>query len=83
MDMALSFPDQQLFFTTGRRQGPGLDSIEELALRPAVLARYRDLRRLRYDFPLLLISDGVWAGKVRSLSSVIDELLAEVAPRGL
>jgi ferredoxin len=83
MDMALSFPDQQLFFTTGRRQGPGLDSIDELALRPAVLARYRDLRRLRYDFPLLLISDGVWAGQVRSLSSVIDELLAEIAPRGL
>ena len=83
MDMALSFPEQRLFFTTGRLSGDGLDAIEGLALRPAVFARYRDLARLRYDFPLVLIDKGAQAGTLRSLSSVVDELLAEVAPRGL
>jgi len=83
MDMALSFPEQHFFFTAGRRQGHGLDAIDNLGLRPAVLARYRDLGRLRYDFPLVLINVGAWAGTIRSLSSVIDELLAEFAPRGL
>jgi ferredoxin len=81
--MALSFPEQRLFFTTGRREGPGLDAIDNLALRPAVLARYRDLHRLRYDFPLVLIAGGTSAQAIRSLSSVIDELLADIAPRGL
>jgi len=83
MDMALTFSEQRLFFTTGRRQGEGLDAIDGLGLRPAALARYRDLRRLRYDFPLVLVADGAHAGTVRSLSSVIDEVLAEIAPRGL
>jgi hypothetical protein len=82
MDFALAVPEQRLFFSTGRRQA-GLDAIDRLALRPAVLARYRDLRRLRYDFPLVLVTGGVGAWTVRSLSSVIDELLEEIAPRGL
>jgi hypothetical protein len=83
MDMALHFPEQRLFFSTGRRQGNGLDAIEGLGLRPAVLARYRDLSRLRYDFPLVLVAEGALAGAVRSLSSVVDDMLVENAPRGL
>jgi len=83
MDIALPFPEQRLFFTTGRNEGVGLEAIDRLNLRPAILARYRDLNRLRYDFPLVLVSDGVEAGTIRSLSSVIDEVLAEIAPRGL
>jgi hypothetical protein len=83
MDMAAPAHEQRLFFTTGRRQGEGVDAIESRALRPALLARYRDLARLRYDYPLVLVASGAAAGKVRSLSSVIDEVLSEVAPRGL
>ena len=83
MDMTLSFSEQRLFFTTGRIEGDGLEAIDGLALRPAVLARYRELGRLRYDFPLVLVADGLYAGTLRSLSSVIDEVLAEIAPRGL
>jgi hypothetical protein len=60
-----------------------LDAIEGLGLRPAVLARYRDLSRLRYDFPLVLVAEGALAGAVRSLSSVVDDMLVENAPRGL
>ena len=83
MDMALPASEQRLFFATGRRQGEGLDAIDALGLRPAVLARYRDLSRLRYDFPLVLVHDGAAAETVRSLSSVIDEVLSEMAPRGM
>jgi len=83
MDMVPPLPKQRLFFTTGRRQGQGLDAIDDLDLRPAVFARYRDLTRLRYDFPLVLVEQGAWAGALRSLSSVIDEVLSEIAPRGL
>ena len=79
----LTPPEQRMFFMTGRIQGDGLDAIGGLELRPAALANYRDLRRLRYDFPVVLVSDGAWAGTVHSLSSVVDRLLANVAPRGL
>lgn len=83
MDTTASFQEQGLFFTTGQRQGPGLEAIDGLALRPALLARYRDLTRLRYDFPLVLVDGGPESGKLRSLSSIVDEVLREVAPRGL
>jgi hypothetical protein len=83
MDMIPPVPEQRLFFTTGRRQGHTLDAIDNLDLRPAVFARYRDLARLRYDFPVVLVSEGASAGTIRSLSSIIDEVLSEIAPRGL
>ena len=83
MDMAARHQEQQLFFSTGRRQGEGVDAIDGLGLRPALLARYRDLTRLRYDFPLVLVARGPDAGAIRSLSSVVDEVLQEVAPRGI
>ena len=83
MDMAARYPEQRLFFSTGRRQVEGVDAIDGLRLRPALLAPYRDLTRLRYDFPLVLVDRGPDAGAIRSLSSVVDEMLQEVAPRGI
>jgi hypothetical protein len=83
MDMIPPVPEQRLFFATGRRQGPGLDAIDDLSLRPAVFARYRDLTRLRYDFPLVLVREGVLAGTIRSLSLLVDAVLSEIAPRGM
>ena len=83
MDMATRYREQQLFFSTGRRQGEGIDAIDGLGLRPALLARYRELARLRYDFPLVLVDRGPGAGTLRSLSSVVDEVLQEIAPKGL
>src|SRR5947207_1841104 len=82
MDMALPIPEQRLFFTTGRRQGEGLDAIDGLALRPAVLARYRDLRRLRYDFPLVLVADGVHAAqqrKARDFLNTVERLIVRLS----
>ncbi|HVN36176.1 MAG TPA: hypothetical protein VMU96_13105 [Casimicrobiaceae bacterium] len=81
--MATRAREQQLFFSTGRRQGAGIDAIDGLGLRPALLARYRELPRLRYDFPLVLVDQGPGAGTLRSLSSIVDEVLQEIAPKGL
>lgn len=83
MDMAARQHEQRTFFSTGRRQAEGVDAIDDLALHPALLAPYRDLTRLRYDFPLVLVDRGPGAGMVRSLTSVIDEVITEVAPRGI
>ena len=83
MEKAARYHEQRLFFATGARQGEGVDPIETLALVPAVFARYRDLTRLRYDFPLVLVDRGPGAGTLRSLSSVVDEVLQEIAPKGI
>ena len=83
MDTATRYHEQQLFFSTGRRQGEGVDAVDGLALRPALLARYRELTHLRYDFPLVLVDRGPGAGTIRPLSSVVDEVLQELAPRGI
>jgi hypothetical protein len=82
MDMTATFHEQRLFFTTGQREGEGLDAVDGLALCPALLAPYRDLTRLRYDYPLVLVDRGPAAGELRSLTSVVDEALRETAPRG-
>jgi len=83
MDMATQHHEQRLFFSTGARHGEGVDAIDGLGLRPALLARYRDLTRLRYDYPLVLVGRGPGAGTLRSLSSVVDEVLQEIAPQGI
>ena len=54
MDMQAKHQDQLVFYLTGRIQGSALTPIAKAALRPALLAPYRDLDALRYDFPLVL-----------------------------
>jgi hypothetical protein len=67
------------FFLTGRRPGEYLDSVEGLDLRPALFAGYRDLTPLRYDFPLVLESNGAQGAAVSSLSGLFDKALEKVA----
>jgi hypothetical protein len=75
------------FYLTGNKQ-PGrvdagrLDGLEDIAglnLRPALFAAYRDLSRLRYDFPLVLIDDPQAKNCIEPLSGLIDAILAKVA----
>ncbi|HET7527151.1 MAG TPA: hypothetical protein VFK10_14510 [Burkholderiaceae bacterium] len=85
MDTQTKHQDQLIFHLTGQRQGDGVAAIAGLELRPALLAAYRDLAALRHDFPLVLI-EGPQAAPheaVRSLSSLVDAALKEVAPRGI
>lgn len=70
---------QVTFFLTGRRAGEELAPLDVKRLRPAALAAYRDLTRLRYDFPLVLIDDpaaGDAPAAFESLTALIDAVLA-------
>jgi hypothetical protein len=83
MDMATKFQDHAVFHLTGKRSTDDLEAIDAAALRPALFAGYRDLTRLRYDYPLVLVDGASDAGYVRSLSSLVDAVLRELAPQGL
>ena len=67
------------FYLTGKKTGASLDAVDGLNLRPALFAGYRDLTRLRYDFPLVLLRDGTDAAFVQSLSGLVDGVLHQVA----
>lgn len=73
---------QIAFYLTGRKPGEGLEAIEGLQLHPALFTRYRDLARLRYDFPVVLVPDAKDGAFAQSLTSIVDRLLDEVAPIG-
>ena len=63
------------FHLTGRMaQGEG-DALARSDLQPALLAGYRDLTTLRYDFPLVLIRAGSDGQSVQSLSALFDGAL--------
>ena len=83
MDMAAKFQDQRVFHMTGNRTGDGLAPVDIGSLRPALLAGYRDLTRLRYDFPLVLPEAADGDEYVHSLSGIVTALLALLAPRGI
>jgi len=83
MDMAAKFQDQRVFHMTGNRTGEGLAPVDVGTLRPAILAGYRDLARLRYDYPLILPEAADAGEYVHSLSGVVTQLLSDVAPRGI
>ena len=74
---------QVVFHLTGRRP----DAASEAAvagMRPALLAPYRHLEDLRYDFPLVLSGgDPSTRNYVRTLSGVVDELLRGIAAPGV
>ena len=81
--MDIKLQEHVAFHLTGKRIGVSLESPEGLGLRPALLAPYKDLTTLRYDFPLVLAKSETATDCVRSLSSVIDGVLQQAAPRGL
>jgi hypothetical protein len=62
--------------------GPAVASVAGPALRPALFARYGDLSKLRYDFPLVLVDDEGGGRFLQSLTSVVDGILREVALPG-
>ena len=65
------------FFLTGKRSGDRLDAVDGLDLRPALFTGYRDLTKLRYDFPIVLVRER--DAFVQSLSGVVDGILNQVA----
>ena len=83
MDTAVTFDEQRAFAATSRRGAEGLEAIDALGLAPAAFAPYRELARLRHDFPLVLVRDDKGPGPVQSLSGLVDRVLRDVAPRGM
>ena len=82
MDMAAKFQDQSVFHMTGKRSGDGLSALTT-GFRPALLAAYRNLTRLRYDYPVVLLDSDAGGDYVQSLSAVIGGLIEQLAPRGI
>jgi hypothetical protein len=70
------------FRLSGKRRGGERDRADERDLRPALFAAYRELAKLRYDFPLVLVEGVGDEGFVRTLSGLVDEVLQAIAPRG-
>lgn len=83
--MEADLQSQVAFYLTGRKPegSQQLAAIDGLAMRPALLARYRDLSALRYDFPVVLAPGAAGPECIQPLSGLIDALLAEVAPPGV
>ncbi|MDR0576727.1 MAG: ferredoxin [Candidatus Accumulibacter sp.] len=67
------------FFLSGKANTPNLEVIDRLNLRPALFASYRDLTRLRYDFPLVLVAEPAGGACIESLSGLIDGILDKIA----
>jgi hypothetical protein len=77
-----SLPELAALPPAAKRSGCRPGDAGKPELRPALLARYQDLSRLRYDYPLILTGSDPDNGLVRTLSNVIDGILQEIAPRG-
>ena len=77
--MEADFQTQVAFYLTGKKPGAGLDAVEALDLRPALLANYRDLTSLRYDFPLVLVGNANDRGLAQCLSAIVDVVVHETA----
>ncbi|MGO9007955.1 MAG: ferredoxin [Beijerinckiaceae bacterium] len=67
------------FHMIGKRPGGEPDAADEIDLRPALLAEYRDLSALRYDFPLVLMRNTEGQASVQSLSGLIEDALKGIA----
>ena len=83
MDIAPRLQEHVVFHLTGKRVGAGTEPVEGLHLRPALFARFGDLTRLRYDFPLVLVEPGADGEYARSLSEMLDAALKKIAPAGI
>lgn len=53
-----------------------------LAQRPALFAGYGDLRKLRYDYPLVLVENIAGSARVQSLTAVVDDVIRKSATPG-
>jgi hypothetical protein len=72
------------FHLTGRKIDKDCTDLGELDLVPALLSRYRDLRQIRHDYPLVLVEGGGNPGScVQSLASLTNGVLREIAPEGI
>jgi hypothetical protein len=77
--MQAELREHAAFYLTGKRSDTQGDAVAELGMRPALLAGYRDLTALRYDFPIVLPKDSPEGSIAEPLSVLIDRALDEAA----
>lgn len=70
------------FHLTGQRADLALGAVDGAGMRPALLASYRDLTRLRYDYPLVLVRGAKDGTQLESLSRLVDRALEKAALAG-
>jgi hypothetical protein len=70
------------FHLTGEKPEDARNDLAALGLCPALLSGYRDLTRIRHDYPLVLV-EGQPDRPVRSLSGIVNATLQAIAPRGI
>jgi hypothetical protein len=66
------------FHLTGKMLRGDDDTRGQRELNPAILAGYRDLTVLRYDFPIVLVSSGDDGKPLQSLSELVDAALKNI-----
>ena len=73
---------RQIAFHLTGAPGGDLEPVDS-AVRPALLAPYRDLPALRYDYPVVLVDDAIDEACVCSLTALVDDTLRDSVPRGV
>lgn len=71
------------FHLLGRCSERELDTANDLDLKPVLFANFKDLTKLRHDFPVVLGNYDDDGSFVRSLSDLIDDALRERTPPGV
>ncbi len=77
--MEAELQTQIAFHLSGKQYASEPAGSQGADVRPALLARYRDLTALRYDFPLVLLQDAGDKGYVQCLSGIIDNVAHAIA----
>lgn len=91
IQMSMNTQDLVAFRLTGKRPvHSGDDASTVMAdaaagstLRPVLFAGYSDLTSLRYDFPVILVDGSHPATPLRSLTSVMNDVIDALAPKGI
>lgn len=80
--MSVEMQEMIHFHLTGKRARGAVAGVPGTDTCPALLVPIRDLSKLRYDFPLLLLDDENTQAFVDTLTGVINRLLRDIAPQG-
>jgi hypothetical protein len=80
--MSVEMQEMIHFHLTGKRGNGETGAALQPGTWPALLAPYRQLSKLRYDFPLILLDGGDTHAFMDTLSGVMNRLLREIAPEG-
>jgi hypothetical protein len=80
--MSVQLQDLITFHLTGKRDNAQTKRMSGADMVPALLAPYRELSQLRYDYPLILVDGPDTRAFVDTLSGVINRLLRDIAPQG-